>query len=156
MIVFGGEALIDLVPQGGAYVPTLGGGPFNAAISARRLGAQMAFLSRLSTDGFGQNLMRRLLDEGIDVSLVQRGDEPTTLAIADVSDAGAVKYRFYVSGTADRLVDDPGSLPDNADAVVFGALAMVLEPGATTYDAILERASAAGRLTVLDRTSAPP
>ena len=60
MIVVGGEALVDLVPTEpgalGALLPRLGGGPYNTAVAAGRLGAPVAFLSRISTDGFGDAL----------------------------------------------------------------------------------------------------
>ncbi|MCF8568835.1 PfkB family carbohydrate kinase [Gordonia sp. HY002] len=155
MIIVGGEALVDLVPvtaEDGrpALRPALGGGPFNAAIAAARLGARTGFLSRISTDGFGGELVDRLRDEGVDLDLVQRGDELTTLAVADTSDPGAVRYGFYVNGTADRLVADPGPLSDEVSAVVLGTVSMVLEPGASVYDAVLEREAAAGRVTVMD------
>ncbi|MCF8609747.1 carbohydrate kinase [Gordonia sp. HY285] len=155
MIVVGGEALVDLVPVTAddgapALRPALGGGPFNAAIAAARLGARTGFLSRISTDGFGDSLVARLRAEGVDLELLQRGDELTTLAVADTSDPGAVQYGFYVDGTADRLVTDPGALPDEVRAVVFGTVSMVLEPGASVYDAVLAREAAAGRVTVVD------
>lgn len=116
MIIVGGEALVDLVPTvagdgSAALRPALGGGPFNAAIAMARLGADTGFLSRISTDGFGNSLAARLRDEGVDLDLVQRGDELTTLAVTDTSDPGAVRYGFYVNGTADRLVADPGRCP---------------------------------------------
>lgn len=155
MIVVGGEALVDLVPVraddgGSALRPALGGGPFNAAVAAARLGARTGFLSRVSTDGFGESIVERLRAEGVDLGLLQRGDQLTTLAVADTSDPGAVHYTFYVEGTADRIVADPGPLPDGVRAVVLGTVSMVLEPGATVYDTVLARESQAGRVTVVD------
>nr|WP_306687254.1 PfkB family carbohydrate kinase [Corynebacterium xerosis] len=63
MIVVGGEMLVDLVPVAGTGAagaagpdlrPHLGGGPFNVAIAAGRQGAEVGFLSRLSTDAYGR------------------------------------------------------------------------------------------------------
>lgn len=156
MIVVAGEALVDLVPTaGGALLPQLGGGPYNVAIAAGRLDAPTAFLSRVSTDTFGDALVARLKDAQVDVSLVQRGAEPTTLAVVGLAEDGSARYGFYVEGTADRLVVDPGPLPADAQAVSFGTLSMVLEPGASVYESLLHRESALGRLTALDPNVRP-
>ena len=157
MIVVGGEALVDLVPapstvrgELGALLPRPGGGPYNTAIAAGRLGAPVTFLSRVSTDGFGAAIVARLADSRVQLDLLQRGPEPTTLAVVTLADDGSARYTFYVQGTADRLVTDPGPLPEDVTALALGTLSLVLEPGASTYEAVLRRESARDRLTVLD------
>lgn len=159
MIVVGGEALVDLVPQFddsqpedsqsdvdlAPLLPRLGGGPFNTAVGTGRLGAEVSFLSRISTDQFGERLLTRLRKSNVDTRLVQRGGEPTMLAVVELRD-GAATYTFHVG--ADRLVTDPGPL--DADVLSLGTLGMVLEPGATVYETVLRRESARGVLTVLD------
>ncbi|TWP50001.1 carbohydrate kinase [Lentzea tibetensis] len=153
MIVVAGEALVDLVPvtdgELADLAPRLGGGPYNVAVAAARLGAPASFLSRVSTDLFGEALIARLHASGARTDLVQRGPEPTTLAVVGLAEDGSARYSFYTDGTADRLVTDPGPLPEGAKAVSLGTLSLVLEPGATTYEQVLRRES--GRvLTVLD------
>ena len=60
-VVVGGEALVDLVPAGdGTYAAREGGVPYNVALSLARLGVPTAFLSRTSTDAFGERLLARL------------------------------------------------------------------------------------------------
>lgn len=157
-VVVGGEALVDLVPLTGAstpghlapLTPRLGGGPLNVAVSLGRLGVPTAFFSRVSSDGFGAAVLRHLADARVDTSLVQRGPEPSTLAVVSLGDDGSASYSFYVEGTADRLVADPGPLDEAVAAVSLGTLGMVLEPGASVYETVLHREHAAGRLTVLD------
>ncbi|MQA16913.1 MAG: carbohydrate kinase [Pseudonocardiaceae bacterium] len=150
-VVVGGEALVDLVPaHDGTLAPRLGGGPFNVAVALGRLGVPSTFLSRLSTDAFGEALLARLRESGVDASLVQRGPQPTTLAVVELAPDGSASYGFYTEGTADRLVADPGPLPGDVAAVCLGTLSLVLEPGASVYEAVLHREAAAGRLTVLD------
>jgi fructokinase len=96
-----GEALVDLVPApGGGLRPIPGGGPFNTARALARLGMPTAYLGRLSTDGFGRLLARRLADDGVDFSRASWGEEPTTLAVAELDHDGAASYRFYVEGTS--------------------------------------------------------
>jgi fructokinase len=151
VIVSGGEALVDLVPApGGLLAPRLGGGPYNVALTAARLGVPTAFLSRVSTDAFGDALVRRLGESGVDTSLVQRGPEPTTLAVVTLDDDASARYSFYTEGTADRFVTDPGPLPDGTAALSVGTLGMVLDPGATVYETMLRREHERGVLTALD------
>ncbi|WP_072805308.1 carbohydrate kinase family protein [Rhodococcoides yunnanense] len=152
-----GEALVDLVPvhEGPLLAPKLGGGPFNVAVSIGRLGSSVAFLSRVSKDAFGEQILASLEDAGVDTSWVQRGNEPTTLAMTTLASDGSAQYSFYADGTADRLVEDPGAIPDEIEALSFGTLSLLYEPGASVYAALLHRARAAGKLTMLDPNIRP-
>ncbi|MEV6806041.1 carbohydrate kinase [Streptomyces sp. NPDC051132] len=154
MIVIAGEALIDLVPQGAGALadlkPALGGGPYNTAVALGRLGSPTAFCSRTSDDAFGEALLDGLRRAGVDVSGVQRGPEPTTLAVATLDAGGSAAYSFYVDGTADRLFTAPAALPAGTRAVSFGTCSLVLEPGASAYEALLHTAAGQGLFTALD------
>ncbi|MFF4115429.1 carbohydrate kinase family protein [Streptomyces sp. NPDC001714] len=154
MIVVAGEALIDLVPQGtgalAALQPALGGGPYNTAVALGRLGSPAAFCSRASRDAFGEALLDGLRRAGVDVSLVERGPEPTTLAAATIDPRGSASYSFYVEGTADRLFTAPAGLPATTRAVSFGTLSLVLEPGASAYEELMRDAAGQGLFTALD------
>ncbi|MCX5196607.1 carbohydrate kinase [Streptomyces sp. NBC_00249] len=158
MIVVGGEALIDLVPVAeppGALLPRPGGGPYNTALALGRLGAGAAFCSRVSSDGFGESLLAGLRAAGVDLSLVQRGPEPTTLAVPSLAPDGSAAYRFYTEGTADRLFTLPPALPRGARALALGTCSLALEPGASAYEALLRRESRRGLLTLLDPNIRP-
>lgn len=152
MIVVCGEALIDLAPSAdgsGAYVAHPGGGPCNTAVALGRLGIPVAFLGRLSSDPFGQRLRRHLVDNGVDPRHIVDASEPTTLAVVALSEAGQATYSFYVEGTADRGLRPehlPIPLPDEVAAVHLGSLGIVLEPGASTLEHLVERER--GRLVV--------
>ncbi|MGA4848177.1 carbohydrate kinase family protein [Streptomyces sp. G5(2025)] len=159
MIVVAGEALIDLVPQEAgqgaaaglpALAPRLGGGPYNTAVALGRLGSPVAFCSRVSRDAFGEALLGGLRAAGVDVSYVQRGPEPTTLAVATIGADGSAGYSFYVEGTADRLFSAPEHLPEGVRAMSFGTCSLVLEPGASAYEELLRRAAERGVFTALD------
>lgn len=160
VIVVAGEALIDLVPERpgdrlGPLSPRRGGGPYNTAVALGRLGAEAAFCSRVSTDGFGEALLDGLHAAGVDTSLVQRGPEPTTLAVATVGSDGGAGYGFYASGTADRLFRLPPDLPSGVRALALGTCSLVLEPGASAYEALLRRESGRGLFTLLDPNIRP-
>ncbi|KUN19104.1 sugar kinase [Streptomyces antibioticus] len=154
MIVVAGEALIDLVPQGtgalAGLTPALGGGPYNTAVALGRLGSPTAFCSRTSSDAFGEALLDGLRRASVDVSAVQRGPEPTTLAVATIDAHGSAAYSFYVDGTADRLFTAPSQLPAGTRAVSFGTCSLVLEPGASAYEELMRAAAAQGVFTALD------
>ncbi|MEU8710189.1 carbohydrate kinase [Streptomyces sp. NPDC048565] len=155
MIVVAGEALVDLVPEavGNASAPLLparGGGPYNTALALARLDSATAFCSRISTDAFGASLVDRLREEKVDLDLVQRGPEPTTLAVASIDGNGSAAYTFYCQGTADRLFTLPGPFPAGTRAVSFGTCSLVLEPGASVYEELMHREARLGRFIALD------
>ncbi|QKW05859.1 carbohydrate kinase [Streptomyces sp. NA04227] len=154
MIVVAGEALIDLVPKGAGarapLIPSPGGGPYNTAVALGRLGARPAFCSRISSDAFGRTLLDGLEAAGVDIGWVQRGPEPTTLAVATVGADGSARYSFYVEGTADRLFAVPDRLPESMRAICFGTCSLALEPGASAYEKVLRDASGRGVFTMLD------
>lgn len=144
MIVVGGESLIDLIVYpGGRLAAISGGGPFNTARTIGRLGGSSAYLGRLSTDRFGRALLDRLVLDGVDCRLVQSTDDPTTLAVAELDDAGAATYRFYLEGTSAPGLSDDGladRLPVGASALHVGTLGLVLEPMGTTLESLVRGA----------------
>ena len=133
MIVVAGEALIDLlVRPDGPVSATPGGGPFNTARTIGRLGGEVAFLGCLSTDRFGARLRDALAGDGVDLSMIETTDAPTTLAVADLDARRRghlpVPHRGHVRaapvgrcGRATRLRHEPA-------AVHVGTLGLVLEP----------------------------
>ena len=159
MIVVAGEALIDLVPQGAGTLvdlrPARGGGPYNTAVALGRLGSPTAFCSRVSYDVYGEALLTGLREAGVDVAAVQRGPEPTTLALASIGADGSARYSFYVEGSADRLFETPDRLPQGTRAVSFGTCSLVLEPGASAYEKLLHSTAAQGVFTALDPNVRP-
>ena len=102
VIVVIGEALIDLlVRPDGRIEATGGGGPFNTARTIARLGQQVAFAGRLSTDPFGRRLHDRLVSDGVDLGFIVETDDPTTLAVVESDATGDVGYRFYLIDRVD-------------------------------------------------------
>jgi fructokinase len=141
-VVVCGEALVDLVVRAdGLLVPHLGGGPYNAARTAARLGVPTAFLGRVSNDRFGEQLVAGLAADGVDTAMIVRSGEPTMLALAEIGAAGGASYRFYVGGTATPgLTSDDAlaHLPATVSALCVGTLGLVLEPMATASEALVE------------------
>lgn len=139
-----GEALVDLVAgDGGALVPHLGGGPFNAARTLGRLGRPVAFLGRLSTDAFGQALLAQLEADGVGVASVVQTGEPTTLALVELDATGAASYRFYLSGTSATGLEPEAALtaaPPRPALLHVGTLGLAVEPTAAAVSALVDAA----------------
>ncbi len=103
MIVSCGESLADILQtDGAAPVAAPGGGPMNVAIAAARLGVPGAFVGRVSTDDYGGMIWNHLVENGVDVSACERGDEPTARAI--VEHVPELRFRFEGDGTADTCL----------------------------------------------------
>ena len=147
MILCCGEALIDFVPLPGvrAYAPYPGGSVFNIAVGLGRLEAPVGFFCRLSTDFFGDLLLDRLVENGVETALCPRSDDPTTLAFVSLpGDEGEEpRYMFYANDAADRLltIDMLPDLAPEIKALHFGSISLVMEPGATALETLMERES---------------
>ncbi|MDN3241548.1 carbohydrate kinase family protein [Glycomyces tritici] len=141
-----GEALIDLkVDQEDARHPVAhpGGSPMNVAVALGRLGAEVAFLGRLSGDAFGKLLRTHLAESDVHLQWIVDAPEPTSLAIVSVDPGGSASYAFHVEGTADWQWA-PTELPPNPglDAVHAGSLALAVDPGGPVIARWLEELSA--------------
>jgi fructokinase len=137
VVVVAGEALVDLVVTAdGAIVATPGGAPFNLARACARLGTRVALVAAVSTDRFGRRLMADLERDGVDTTLVQRTEAPTTLAVAELDDGGGATYRFYLDGTSAAALAAV-HLPATARAVVTGGLGLTVEPMASAVEDML-------------------
>jgi len=141
VIVTGGEALVDLVDDGGALRPVAGGGPFNTAIAFGRLGVSVGFLGPISRDSDGQMLSQQLVSAGVDTSLVHWSDAPTPRAIVHKRHDGKNAYTFDLAQTSlvDLTSDDLPVLPQEAWGVYVGTLALAIDPPAAAYEALVDR-----------------
>lgn len=141
-----GEALVDIIVRpDGSLTSRPGGGPFNAARAASRLGACVEFAGLLSTDHWGDHLAALLAEDDVSLFPAARCDLPTTLAVATLRDTGAAAYTFYATETsAAALRPADIAVPQNVDVLIVGTLGFVLEP--------LGDATAASVASVADRT----
>lgn len=144
MIVICGEGVVDLVPDvTGSYRfhARPGGGPVNTAVAAARLGGAVSMLARLSSDGFGAQLRRHLVANGVDTSYLVAAAEPSSIAVTSLDAAGSASYRFLVAGACDWQWTDRelARMPQGASAVHSGSLALAIEPGGSSVEALLVR-----------------
>lgn len=160
MILCCGECLIDMLPrlaEAGhqAFAPYGGGTIFNAVIALGRLGVPAGFYSGISTDMFGEMLIGALAQSRVDYSLATRSDRPTTLAFVKLVE-GQASYAFYDENTAGRMIlpGDLPAIPKAVEALFFGGISLVNEPGASTYEGFQAHASAR-HVTMLDPNIRP-
>lgn len=136
MILVIGEALIDLIGRGGKqYEAVVGGANANVSLALALRGENQAFLGRISTDGFGRLIHNHLASHGVNLDLAVEADEQTSLAVANIDEAGVASYSFYINGTADwgwkkEELPSLNKLQElGVKAIQFGCLAMAMEPG---------------------------
>lgn len=159
MILCCGEALIDMIPAktagGEGYEPHAGGAIFNTSIALGRLGVDVAMVTGLSRDLFGEQLRDGLTQSGVDTSMVVPSDRPTTLAFVKLVE-GQATYLFYDENSAGRMLTyaDFPEVPDTAKAMYFGGISLACEPGASAY-ADLCAAEAQRRVVMLDPNIRP-
>jgi fructokinase len=144
MIVSCGEALIDFLPRkdaGGADVfrPFAGGSPFNVAIALSRLGAPAGYFGGLSTDFFGQMLRETLEANGVDLSVTDINDRPTTLAFVSLT-GGDARYAFFDEGSAGRMIteNDLPALTAEVEALHFGSFSLAAEPCGSALEGLMQ------------------
>lgn len=158
MVVVCGEALIDVIHNGeGTQRAVPGGGPFNAARALARLGTSTAFLGRLSGDPLGRRLAEQLQADGVSTAWASQGPEPTTMALAKLSQDGHAEYEFRIEGTsAPNLTTAmiPDDLGPEVIALHAGSLGLALEPMARSLAELIER-EGGRRLVMLDPNVRP-
>ena len=147
MIICIGEALIDMIrapvsKSADSFIPVPGGSPFNTAIAIGKMGVPVKFLGKFSTDFFGDLLLKRLKDYKVGDDLILRSNLNTTLAFVRPEKGKESQYVFYTEETADRSLDIkdlPAKLPDETNCILFGSIAMTMEPLASAIDALVLR-----------------
>jgi fructokinase len=170
MFVVGGESLIDLVPEmeerdGGKYPisrdgvqylgPHPGGSPYNCAIALSKLNNDTGFLCPISTDSFGDMLLRPLQDAGVHQLIAERVRQPSTLAVVTFEGINA-RYRFYRE--ADRAFTLEGllqALPERLELFQIGGFCSVLPEDATIWHAVASEAARRGALISIDPNVRP-
>lgn len=132
MFVVGGESLIDLIskPVGADGVRELvakaGGSPMNCAIALSKLGNPTGFLCPISSDTFGDYILKPLNAAGVTQLIRERVREPTTLAVVTDDGKGNPRYAFYRE--ADRAFTKDGliaALPDTVELFQIGGFATI-------------------------------
>jgi len=160
MIVCCGEALIDFLPRKSAdgasvYQPFCGGSVYNTVIALGRLGIKTGFFNGISTDFFGDMLREGLKASKVDISHAKVWDKPSTLAFVKLTD-GHARYSFFDDNSAGRMLTkkDWPKLAAKVQALHFGSISLIPEPGGSTLEALMKR-EAKTRVVSLDPNIRP-
>lgn len=140
---------------GRSFQTGFGGKGANQAVMAARLGAQVHLIARVGRDAFGEQTVRHLREQGIDIAHIERdAEQPTGVAAIAVDDTGQ-NCILLVAGANGRL--SPQDVRAAA-AVIESAgvlLAQLEVPSAATLEAF-RIARAASVRTILNPAPAAP
>ena len=129
-----GEVLIDLIPEGAARKPIVGGGPANTAKALSKIGFDTQFIDGISTDEYGQMAKDEMVSAGVKLDYVKYSDKPTCLAIVSLSESGSASYEFVIENTATFDFNStwlPNPQTERPSLLYTGTLATVIESGAS-------------------------
>lgn len=115
MIGKDGEKLKE-IPE---YHRRPGGAPANLAVAASRLGADTKMTATVGDDHFGELMIQKLEEEGIDTSNIRKIDENTTLAFVALNDDAEPEFSFHRG--ADRKIKHE-QIEHDHDIIHIGSL----------------------------------
>ncbi|MFC4453246.1 carbohydrate kinase [Deinococcus sonorensis] len=146
LIVSAGEALTDLITEGGSrWSAHPGGAGWNVARACAALGVPTAFAGTVGADNFGDEIWESSQRGGLDLRFLQRSPQPTLLAV--VYQASPPAYRFMGENSADLHFDPlqlPAGWPAAARWLHLGGVSLARQPLAGTLLTMMEQAQAAG------------
>jgi fructokinase len=159
-----GEILVDLIaPAGQSLVDATelrireGGAPANVAVALARLGLPSQLRAVVGDDPFGERLVARLREEGVDVSPMRTAPHvPTTIALAWSDARGDGQFRLHRN--ADRLLSPDDVTRESlmrAEALVVGSVAMCAEPSKSAVLTALRHATENGLPVAADLNIRP-
>ncbi len=154
MILCCGEALIDFLPRktaegAFAYEPVCGGSVYNTAIALGRLGVPVGLFTGLSADFFGDMLQEGLKASKVSLKYAKVWDKPSTLAFVKLI-KGHARYSFFDDNSAGRMLTkrDLPKLDKRVEALHFGSISLIPEPGGDTLEALMKREAKARVISV--------
>jgi len=161
MLLVGGENLMDMIQVDNQYQNSLfkaipGGSPYNLALAAGRQGVRVGYVTPISEDSNGDQLVANLLSSNVQV-LGPRVPEPTSLAMVNI-EGGTPSYAFYREGTAERLVNLEKltkNLTDDVAIFHIGSLALTGGSDALVWEEFLGKAMDKGIKVSLDPNVRP-
>ena len=123
----------------------MGGAEANVAIGLARLGLRVAYVSRVGDDPFGDEIVRTLRGEGVDVAGLQRSTtRPTGLMVKELRSPTDVRVHYYRHGSAVTELASAGE-PRRARYVHATGITLALGSGpAAVVRELFEAAKATG------------
>ena len=160
-----GELLIDFSPAGAgkmgnpAFEMNPGGAPLNCVSAICRLGGSAAYIGKIGKDLFGNFILQKMKEAGIDTAGVAATDEThTTLAFVSIAQDGEREFSFLRKNGADillRSADVDFKMLDHAKILHFGGLSFTDMPSRETSIRILDEAKTKDLLLSYDPNYRP-
>ncbi|MFB3164892.1 carbohydrate kinase [Neobacillus sp. 179-J 1A1 HS] len=157
-----GEVLIDFIPlQKGvalkdvlAFERAPGGAPANVAAAVAKYGQEAAMISKLGNDAFGDFLVEKLVEAGVETDKIYRtNDANTALAFVSLKENGERDFSFYRNPSADLLLSKEEIEPtwfQAGDILHFCSVDLVESPMKQAHKKVIAAVSAAGGLVSFD------
>lgn len=157
-----GEVLIDFIPlqKGKALKDVVtferapGGAPANVAAAVAKLGANSAMISKLGLDAFGDFLIEKLEEVGVNTDTVFRTKAANTaLAFVSLREDGERDFSFYRNPSADLLLDESEINDDwfnEGDILHFCSVDLVESPMKKAHVKAINAAISKGGLISFD------
>jgi fructokinase len=155
-----GELVVDLIPDPAAgagpegtaphFVARPGGNALNVAVTAGRLGAPTALVSRLGSGPLAASLRRHAELSGVDVSGSVVAEEPVSLAVVGLAEDGSADYGFHVLGAADWQWRDEelADVPGRTAILHVGSISSWTPPGCAAIAALVAAVAGRGLVSV--------
>lgn len=142
MIISCGEALIDFfkTDETGEFKPLIGGSLLNVSVALAKSGTKSALLTNLSTDQFGNEFAKYLVENNVSDEFITRSDHLTGLMFVAYNEDKSASYSFYGHNTADQnYIYEPENvkLSDEVSCLHFGSFALVVGQTALSYAALI-------------------
>ena len=143
-----GEALIDLFADPGqslakskSFTPRFGGAPANVAVSAAKLGADVGFIGRVGSDGFGDSIVDFMASWGVDTGLIIRDTTRATMLSCVALPSPERPDFLLIPGANENLIADdiPDAVLKETKILVFGSVTLAYK----SAQAVLEGAKRA-------------
>jgi len=118
-----GELLIDFIPHQkskklkdvDSFERVAGGAPANVCACVAKLGLKSLMMTQVGHDAFGEYLVEKLGETGVDVSFIKKTDAANTaLAFVSLDQHGERDFSFYRNPSADMLYHE-----QNLDEISF-------------------------------------
>lgn len=133
-----GETLVDLIPAndqqvGITYRPRYGGSPFNVAVGAARLGAEVELATAFGQDSFGRQAAEFLEAEGVGIESSRSPEQVRTCLAVVSTTSGRASYEYYGEfSNMWQILPVPTEQVASAELVHVGSTALDGEPGRET------------------------
>jgi len=165
LIAFG-ELLIDFSPAGEgkmgnpAFEMNPGGAPLNCAAAFCRLGGSAVYIGKVGRDMFGNFIIEKMRNAGMDTrGVIQTGEAHTTLAFVSIAPDGEREFSFLRRSGADVLLETDEidlSLLGGAKIMQYGSLSFTDRPARDASVALLKAARERNIKTCYDPNYRPP